>query len=139
MTVVARAFVFCIALLPFGALAQEVGTCDDFRTQASNLAEPWQDNTRLFANGAIRIALMDTLEPAAGAFHLMILSLPADELGLPQCRVVSATGTMGFAFLTLDDLIPGYDPANGLSFDLAGQAFQPDTGDFKDGRLMITG
>ncbi len=45
--------------------AQTVGDCDTWQTSARNLAEPWEANSRTFANGDIRVALLDTIEPAA--------------------------------------------------------------------------
>ena len=110
-----------LAMIPLGPsllAAQMVGDCD-WRASAANLAEPWEGNTRTFANGAVRIAVIDTVEPAAAAFHLMVLSPPYDELGLRQCRLVSAGGGHGFATLSLDGMEAGYDPATGLTFVLA--------------------
>lgn len=104
--------------LPHGLAAQEVGECD-WRASAANIAEPWEANTRSFANGAVRIAVMDTVEPAAAAFHLLILSPPYDELGLPQCRILSGIGGQGFATLSLEGMEAGYDPAVGLTLVLA--------------------
>lgn len=108
----------CVTLGPSLLAAQTVGECD-WRASAANLAEPWETNTRTFANGAVRIAVIDTVEPAAAAFHLLILSPPYDELGLPQCRVLSAEGGGGFAALSLEGLEAGYDPALGLTLVLA--------------------
>ncbi|WP_435257797.1 hypothetical protein ACSBLW_17070 [Thioclava sp. FR2] len=105
-------------LWPAALAAQEVGECD-WRASAANLAEPWEENTRVYANGAVRLAVIDTVEPAAAAFHLLILSPPLDELGLPQCRLLSAAGGSGFAALSLDGMEAGYDPATGLNFVLA--------------------
>jgi hypothetical protein len=71
--------------------------------------------TARFANGAIRLAVLDVLEPAAGAFHLLVLSPPFDELGSRQCRVVSLDNALGFAGLLLGGTKASYDPATGLS------------------------
>lgn len=99
------------------ACAQVAQPCD-WRASAENLAEPWDRNSRTFANGAIRIAVLDTAEPAAAAFYLLILSPPADELGLRQCRVLSRTEQTGFGGLSLDGAVAGYDPARGLTVAL---------------------
>ena len=54
------------------------------------IAEPWSESTRLFANGVIRIAVVDTAEPACCSFHLIVLAPdPNDELGLRQCLTLS--------------------------------------------------
>ena len=46
------------------ASAQSVEDCD-WRASAQALIEPWEDNTRTFANGDVRLAVTDTIEPAA--------------------------------------------------------------------------
>jgi hypothetical protein len=74
--------------------------------------------TARFANGAIRLAVLDVVEPAAGAFHLLVLSPPYDELGSRQCRVVSLEQSLGFAGLSLGGAQAGYDPATGLSVQM---------------------
>lgn len=111
------------------SLAQSVGDCD-WRASAQALVEPWDapENTRTFANGDVRLAIIDTIEPAAGAFHLIILSPPYDEVGGRQCQVVSANSSVGFTGLTLDGMTSAYDPAIGLTFTLEAGAYDPNTG-----------
>ena len=84
------------------AAAQEAVPCD-WAARADGIVEPWEDNTATFANGAVRLALIDTVEPAAGAFHLLILSPPLGELGERQCRTLGIGG-MGFAGLDFASL-----------------------------------
>lgn len=119
------------------ALAQTVEECD-WRASAQALVEPWEDNTRMFANGDVRLAVSDVIEPAAGAFHLIILSPPFDELGGRQCQIVSANGSIGFAGLTLDGMTSAYDPAIGLTFTIEAGAYDPDTGGTLPRTLTIT-
>ena len=116
-----------LSLFTFQLQAQEVGDCD-WRSSARNVVEPWSENTRTFSNGKTRLALLDTIEPAAGAFHLLIISPPYDELGSPQCKVLSLQGTIGFAGLTFSELEASYDPSTGLTFILPGQVYNPDDG-----------
>lgn len=118
--------------------AQEVGRCDDFRSSAQAIAEPWEQNTRLFANSEVRLAILDTIEPAAGAFHLLILSPPYDEVGGRQCAVVSAADTIGFAGLDLADMRAGYDPARGLTFAIPATRWTPDNDAFVPAVLSVT-
>ncbi len=125
-----------LATLP--AQAQVVGDCTDGRSGAQAVAEPWEENTRLFANGAVRLAITDITEPAAGSFFLMILSPPHDELGLRQCALIGAQDGLGFAGLTLDGITADYDPALGLRFGIAARHYLPDTGDFGDATLTVT-
>lgn len=82
---------------------------------ARSVAEPWEANTQTFANGAIRVAVLDTIEPAVASFYLMVLSPPYDELGDRQCRIVSfGAPRMGFSFLSLERAEASYDPNTGL-------------------------
>jgi hypothetical protein len=134
---VIRALVALCALTG-AASAQTVDACLDYRTSAAALVEPWELNTRLFANGAVRLAVMDTVEPAAGAFHLMILSPPYDELGSRSCTVVSGGDGVGFAGLTLNGMAADYDPAVGLIFRLPARRYVPETGGFADAMLRVT-
>lgn len=120
------------------AVAQSIGICDDFRSSVFALAEPWEESSRLFANGAVRLAVTDTIEPAAGAFHLVILSPPYDEVGGRSCSVVSGADGIGLAGLTLDGLAAEYDPAMGLRFRLRATRWMPQTGDYADAVLTVT-
>lgn len=119
------------------ALAQEVAECD-WRSSAQAIVEPWEENTRLFANGAVRLALLDTVEPAAGAAHLLILSPPLNELGERQCRVVSFAEGVGYAAMYFSELEAGYDPAIGLIFTIPAQIYLPDSGFSNSTLLTIT-
>src|SRR5690606_20380504 len=63
-----------LALLAPAAMAQVITDCDWIGNPA-NIAEPWEINTRTFANGNIRVARLDTGgEPVCCASHLLILS-----------------------------------------------------------------
>lgn len=121
------------------SLAQSVGDCD-WRASTHALVEPWDapQNTRTFANGNVRLAITDTIEPAAAALHLVILSPPYEELGGRQCRVVSADGNLGFSGLTLEAMISDYDPAIGLSFAMQAGAYDEKFGDILPMTLRVT-
>jgi hypothetical protein len=108
------------------AQAQAVSDCD-WQSSAWNLVEPWEENTRTFSNGAVRLAVLDTIEPAAGAMHLLILSPPYGELGDRQCKVLSWGEGLGFAGLYFNDLKAGYDPTRGLLFEIPVQIYDPET------------
>ena len=106
----------CLAALP--AAAQSVGPCDA-TARADFIAEPWELNTKIFSNGKVRLAVLDTIEPAGGPVHLLILSPPYNEIGDRQCRVVSLNeGGMGFADMNLTEISAAYDPSVGLLFDI---------------------
>ncbi|WP_233517022.1 hypothetical protein [Pseudotabrizicola alkalilacus] len=123
-------------MLALPVAAQDVAECD-WRAAAQAIAEPWAANTATFANGAVRLAVMDVLEPAAGAYHLLILSPPRSELGERQCRVMSADGSFGFAGLSVVGATASYDPATGLTVSLPAKRWSE--GDvFTDTRLLVT-
>lgn len=120
------------------AVAQEIAGCDDYRSGAFALAEPWEANTRLFANGEVRLAVTDTIEPAAGAFHLIILSPPYDELGSRQCALVSSADGIGFAGLNLEGATANYDPATGLRVLIPATRWLQDSDSYADAILSVT-
>ncbi|EAR50466.1 pyridoxal phosphate biosynthetic protein [Oceanicola granulosus HTCC2516] len=106
----------CLAL-PLPLAAQSVGECD-WRARADAIPEPWEAHTMTFANGEVRIALLDTIEPAMVPFHLLVLAPPYDLVGGRTCRVVSWEGTRGFYGLSLEGVTAEYDPAVGLRLQL---------------------
>ncbi len=127
-------------LLAAGAASAQSVTrdCGSWETSARNIAEPWEENTRTFANGAIRVAVLDTVEPAAAAFHLFILSPPYDELGTRSCAVVSEAEGMGFAGLDLSDVEASYDPSRGLTLVMSSTRWVPSNDTYRDGTLAVT-
>jgi hypothetical protein len=127
-----------LALLPLTVQAQTIGSCDDWRTSAALLAEPWEANTRTFAEGAVRLALIDTYEPAAGAFHLLILSPPYDELGFSQCALVSNAEGAGFAGLDVSATEAAYDPATGLTFTIPATRWIMESDSYVPAVLTVT-
>ena len=105
--------------------AQEVQPCD-WQASAQSIVEPWEENSRSFANGDVRLAFLDTIEPAAGFAYLLVLSPPYAELGDRQCAVIGQGAGVGFAGLDFDSLDAGYDPAVGLIFELIVQEYDPE-------------
>ncbi|MGR3614887.1 MAG: hypothetical protein ACU0BB_02460 [Paracoccaceae bacterium] len=122
-------FTLIFAVVGFPALAQTVENCD-WQALAPNLVEPWEANTKTYANGDVRLALLDTVEPAAGSYHLLVLSPPYGELGDRQCRTIGISQGVGFSGVDFGSLRSGYDPAVGLIFDMDVQRFDPDQDDF---------
>lgn len=120
------------AALP--AQAQNVGECD-WLASAWNIVEPWESHTRTFANGEVRLALLDTVEPGAVPFHLLLLSPPYDEMGGRMCRVISFEPGIGFSDIVWSDLQASYDPAVGLMFHLP-VAVWADTSSMMRGLLL---
>ena len=108
---------FAAMMAPVLATAQVVTECD-WLGNAANIAEPWEVNSRSFANGNIRIAALDTGgEPVCCSAHLLVLSPSGDGSSEPvfrQCRVVSATPGLGFYSVDIPGTTASYDPALGL-------------------------
>lgn len=122
-------------LLASPASAQMAQFCD-WIARADAIAEPWETNTRTFANGAVRLALLDTVEPAAGAFHVLILSPPYNELGERQCKTLGLSQGMGFSGADFSSLDAQYDPSVGLVFRMNVET--PQNGDFVGSTLVFT-
>ncbi|MCC5986759.1 MAG: hypothetical protein JJT95_03690 [Pararhodobacter sp.] len=109
-----------LLLTPAHAPAQVISECGWVGSPA-NIVEPWEENSRSFANGAIRIALLDTGgEPVCCARHLLILAPSGHEEGpvYRQCMVASAQEGSGFFEIDFDLLVASYDPEFGLLIDM---------------------
>lgn len=133
-----RALITCLPfVLGVPASAQTVGECD-WRASAANVPEPWADASRTYSNGAVRLSVLDTIEPAAAAYHLLILSPPYDEVGGRQCKVISLDGTLGFAGLNLSLIDADYDPSRGLLFALPAALYDAETGGSDWYQLYVT-
>ncbi len=118
----------------FAQVAQPCG----WQARADNIVEPWEQNTATFAEGAVRLALLDTAEPAAAAFYLLIMHPPYDELGLRTCTTVGLDENLGYAAMDFDALEAEYDPALGLKFTLPARIYLPEQS-FQNGtQLHIT-
>ncbi|SIO33078.1 hypothetical protein [Vannielia litorea] len=127
-----------LCLLATPLAAQELSDCGDFRSDARNIPEPWEASTRTFANGDVRLVLLDTIEPAAAPYHLMILSPPFDEVGGRQCKVLSRENASGWAGIQFELLEAGYDPAAGLTFTLPAMIWLPEKNFVNSTELTIT-
>lgn len=113
------------ATLATDADAQVLNACD-WVANPANIAEPWDRFSRTFANGAIRIALLDTEEPACCPVHLLILS-PSGEVegpGYRACHVLSLGETLGFNGIDFAAITASYDPARGLALSVPASVWQ---------------
>ena len=126
-----------LLMLASPAAAQSVNPCD-WQASAQALVEPWEGNTRVFANGDVRLAAIDTIEPASGADYVLVLSPPRSDLGERQCRVIGYDAQVGFAAVYFDQLTADYDPAIGLLFDVPVQIVTADGSFTNGGQLSIT-
>lgn len=135
---------FSLLLLMLGtpAVAQSVGDCGDI-VSARNLPEPWGEYTDTYANGDVRVAVIDTIEPAAAAVHLMVLSLPRNEIGDRQCKLVSLDrseggGPIGLFSLDFAARQAEYDPSRGLVLTMPVGSYVPETGGQDIGEMTVT-
>lgn len=118
--------------------AVTVQPCTELASVRS-IAEPWEANTRTFANGEIRLVVLDTIEPAAAAFHLVILHPPRDILGGQMCTQVSADDGIGFGGMDIGPAAASYDPGRGLTVALPVSTYDPEAADFyRDSLLSVT-
>ncbi|WP_347137744.1 hypothetical protein [Paracoccus sp. SSK6] len=115
-----------LVLLSGQAQAQQIDVkpCGDAE-RVDAIAEPWEQNIATYANGDIRLARLDMVEPAGGAWKLVVISPPRDELGFRQCRVIGADG-IGFYDLDFAKRQTSYDPARGLTLTLPAQHYLPE-------------
>lgn len=117
--------VLCSLVFAGPAVAQQVLPCD-WQARADAIVEPWDAHSRTFANGDVRLAVLDVIEPALGSFYLLVLSPPFDEIGSRQCRVVGFDDGVGFTAIDFDSLLATYDPARGLEFQMLARIADPE-------------
>ncbi|WP_281856327.1 hypothetical protein [Litoreibacter halocynthiae] len=129
------AVLFGLVTLP--AFAQEVRPCDGL-ARVDAIGEPWAAHTQTFAGNRVRLVVIDTLEPAAAAFQLLVLSPPFDEVGGRQCMMVGSSGSLGFGGMTLEAMDSSYDPAKGLTWGVKVKTYNASTGGFDDKVLNVT-
>ena len=117
--------ILSLLMLTAPASAVTVRDCsDDANTvSARNIMEPWEKNSRVFYNGQVRVALLDTGgEPACCSQHLLIISPSSeDSEGASACHIVSDHDNFGFGSVDFAKLTAAYDPKKGL---LIGFPFQ---------------
>ena len=94
-------------------------------TRLDTLVEPWSESTRTFANGNIRIAHVDTGEPACCSYHLVILAPnPEDELGYRQCVALNDGGEWtGFQSIDFAGIESSYEPGLGLLLSVPAERY----------------
>ncbi|MDO5612418.1 MAG: hypothetical protein Q4G14_04135 [Paracoccus sp. (in: a-proteobacteria)] len=136
-------FALALALTTLPAAAQSVNPCGAW-TRAEAIAEPWEQMSASYADGAVRLAQIDSIEPAAASVHLLILSPPYDEAQARQCRVVSLSRAeaggwpAGFYALDFPARSVTYDPAKGLEVTMPAQTSVPETGSGAPATLSVT-
>ena len=113
------------ALVAQAATAQVAQPCD-WQARADAIVEPWEENTATFANGAVRVAYLDVIEPAAAAAYFLVLHPPYDEVGGRTCTVVSLDEGLGYGGFIFEELTADYDPATGLTLTIPAIIYLPE-------------
>ena len=133
------AAVLAAATLATPATAAVVGECT---IDATAIAEPWSTESRTFANGAIRVAHLDTGgEPVCCPSHLMILSPggePPEDYRV--CHMVSARAEApaGFLFVDVPGITSSYDPKLGLLLSVPTRTYEnPNDGSYSEGSFAV--
>ena len=98
------------------ALAEPTLSACEGPARVDAIIEPWEEHTRTFANGAIRIIGLDTAEPACCSYHMAIIAPAPQEENWPrQCLVLNDGGEWtGFQYLDVATVESSYDPGKGL-------------------------
>lgn len=139
MRTIRLAAAFAAIVFAGPSVAAVVGECT---LDATAIAEPWSTETRTFANGAIRVAHLDTDgEPVCCPSHLMILSpggQPPEDYRV--CHMVSAASgsPTGFLFVDVPGITSSYDPSLGLLLNVPTRTYaDPITGAYDEGSFAV--
>lgn len=120
------------------ANAQSLSDCDDWRSAVLGIAEPWEANTKTYADGTVRLVIMDVGEPVLGSFRLLILTPPTDaNPDARQCQVMSPDPDLGFAGLSFDGVTDSTDPT-GLTVLIPAKRWIAETDTYGDAILSVT-
>lgn len=90
--------------------------CNDYAS-AGLIVEPWEQNTRTFYNGQVRVAVVDTDgEPACCSSYLVVIYPDVDdELGGRSCTMLSQGERSGWAGIDVKAIRTSYNATTGLS------------------------
>lgn len=115
--------VLCVISLPVAA--QTAFPCNQ-QVRVDAIAEPWDQNTATFANDAVRVVVLDVIEPAAASYFLLIMHPPYDVLGMRTCSVIAQDSRLGYAAIFFNELEAKYDPATGLTLQVPAVIYLPE-------------
>lgn len=105
----------------------QANDCDWLRDMR-NIVEPWEENSRTFYNGGLRVVNADSGEPACcSANLLLLLPDPEDEMEGRKCVAIGLGPGMGVSRIDFDALTATYDPATGLTLKFPYAVFDPET------------
>ena len=95
------------ALAAMPLFAQQVQDCaaanaPTYPQLASAIAEPWEANTRRFADGQVRLAVMDSHQAGLAAYWLLVLFSPSEEEADQLSCALISNDEFGFSGITLE-------------------------------------
>lgn len=118
LSLVSTALAAALATAAPAAWAQVILDCDA-RASAANLVEPWPENTRSYAEGAIRLALLeDATAPACCRRRLLVLAPAGNGTTGRQCLVVAPDEERGFRDIDIGGVAASYSPQLGLELSV---------------------
>ena len=127
-----------LSLLPVGAGAAQVLDCGEW-VGAETLVEPWEETSRTFSRGSIRVALVDLGEPECCPQHFAIL-IPANMYGGRACFLIARSRLVpnGWVKVGLDEAEGSRDDVPGLKLTVPVYGVEPLTGaaDPEDRRVI---
>lgn len=116
--------------------AAQVSDCDRAEANARNLARPFSEATREYANGNIALIYLLQDEPACCGAAVMV-TVPDPEIGYGTCHFVTSDDGMGWSSLSLPGATAAYDAAKGLTITVPGTRFDQNRQDFAPFLLQI--
>lgn len=134
----------CLAWLSLAgpAHAQSIQSCSDaYQANAIFQIEPWEEHTRLIADGRVRLTWMDTFgEPVGGSSWLMVimpdeLEPVGDPIAAISCYLVGGPG-YGFNGILFDEI--SIDPGHITTVEVPVSLFDPQTSDTRRDILLLS-
>lgn len=123
-----RCLMGLMLLAPTAAHATVVMDCGSL-VSADALIEPWEETTRTFGRGSIRVAVVDLGEPACCPQHFIVLS-PANMYGGRICALVARNALVpnGWTHVGLDEAVSDRPEGGGLRITVPVYGYDPRTG-----------
>jgi len=104
------------ALAAAPAQAATIADCNEY-AMTTFVAEPWEQSSRTFYNGQVRLVVTDTDgEPVCCSTWLVVIFPNADdELGGRTCRMVGSASGLGWTGVDMKGVKSTYAAATGLT------------------------
>ena len=115
-------------LMPTLGAADVVVDCGEL-AGAETIIEPWEEHTRTFSHGSVRVAVVDLGEPECCRQHLIVL-YAANMYGGRGCALVARNALVpnGWHKVGLGEAIASRDDVPGLRISVPVYSYDPATG-----------